>query len=545
MQLKMRFNLISKINLLATVLIVLTSSGIAAFSIWGENKHMIAAMKAHYESMSFMIADSCEYGIYTQDANYLERILRSLSADGNLALIAVYDDKFKQLIAKKLKPVDSAIDFFDNSTHHRIEEYSENDQFVFDSENSGAIEFIRPVMNQGLQELSDFENANDKKKRIGYVHVVVSKEKIKENTWLFIYSVAVITGILVLSGGVLMLVLGKKIAAPILRISQVARDVAEGKLDHEVTISGENEISDLARAINFMLERLKSYRHKVEEYQKELETKVAERTLALEHLLQESKALTQKAEAANLSKSEFLSNMSHELRTPLNHIIGFTELIAGKNCGDINEVQEEYLNDVLNASRHLLSLINDILDLSKIEAGKMDLDVAEVHIQDLLANSLTMVKEKALKHSLRLSLNIEGDPGSFIGDERKLKQVIYNLLSNAVKFTPEGGQIEVGSAIRNGNGGSDSSADGKNLAVWVKDTGIGIEQHDLERLFAPFEQVESSISRKFQGTGLGLALTKKMVELHGGRIQARSEGKDQGSIFEFTLPIRQTHKSGF
>ena len=337
-----------------------------------------------------------------------------------------------------------------------------------------------------------------------------------------------------------MLVLGKKIAAPILRISQVARDVAEGKLDHQVTISGENEISDLARAINFMLERLKSYRHKVEEYQKELETKVAERTLALEHLLQESKALTQKAEAANLSKSEFLSNMSHELRTPLNHIIGFTELIAGKNCGDINEVQEEYLNDVLRASRHLLSLINDILDLSKIEAGKMDLDVAEVPIRDLLANSLTMVKEKALKNGLRLSLNIEGVPGSLMADERKLKQVIYNLLSNAVKFTPEGGQIEVGSAIRNGNGGSDSSADGKNLAVWVKDTGIGIEQRDLERLFAPFEQVESSISRKFQGTGLGLALTKKMVELHGGCIQARSEGKDKGSIFEFTLPIRQT-----
>ena len=233
--------------------------------------------------------------------------------------------------------------------------------------------------------------------------------------------------------------------------------------------------------------------------------------------------------------------MSHELRTPLNHIIGFTELIAGKNCGDINEVQEEYLNDVLRASRHLLSLINDILDLSKVEAGKMDLDVAEVPIRDLLANSLTMVKEKALKHGLRLSLNIEGAPGSFFGDERKLKQVVYNLLSNAVKFTPEGGQIEVGSAIRNGNGGSDSPADSKNLAVWVKDTGIGIEQHDLERLFAPFEQVESSISRKFQGTGLGLALTKKMVELHGGRIQARSDGKDKGSIFEFTLPIRQMH----
>jgi signal transduction histidine kinase len=127
-----------------------------------------------------------------------------------------------------------------------------------------------------------------------------------------------------------------------------------------------------------------------------------------------------------------------------------------------------------------------------------------------------------------------------MGDERKLKQVIYNLLSNAVKFTPDGGQIEVGAAVRNENGRPGDPADGRKLAVWVKDTGIGIEPHDLERIFAPFEQVEGSMSRKFQGTGLGLALTKKMVELHGGGIHARSEGKDKGSVFEFTLPLRQT-----
>jgi signal transduction histidine kinase len=318
----------------------------------------------------------------------------------------------------------------------------------------------------------------------------------------------------------------------------VARDVAEGNLDYQIAISGETEISDLARAINFMLERLRSYRQKVEGYQKELEGEVAERTRELEQLVQESKTLAQKAEAANHSKSEFLANMSHELRTPLNHIIGFTELIVGKDCGDINAVQEEYLNDVLRASRYLLSLINDILDLSKIEAGKMELDIAEVSIGDLLANSLTMVKEKALKHGIRLSLNSEGAPGSLMADERKLKQVMYNLLSNAVKFTSDGGRIEVGGAIRNGNGRLGSSADGKNLVVWVKDTGIGIEPHDLERIFMPFEQVESCISRRFQGTGLGLALTRKMVELHGGRIQAQSEGKDKGTIFEFTLPIR-------
>jgi signal transduction histidine kinase len=249
----------------------------------------------------------------------------------------------------------------------------------------------------------------------------------------------------------------------------------------------------------------------------------------------------ERAEAANRSKSEFLANMSHELRTPLNHIIGFTELIADKNCGDINPVQEEYLNDVLRAGRHLLSLINDVLDLSKIEAGKMEVDAADVPIRDLLSNSLSMIKEKALKHGIRLSLNIASAPDYVMGDERKLKQVMYNLLSNAAKFTPDGGHIEVGSMIHNGHDCGKRCDDGKSLAVWVRDTGIGIEPQDIERIFAPFEQVESSISRKFHGTGLGLSLTRKIVELHGGRIHAKSEGKGRGTVFEFTLPIDRAH----
>ena len=537
MRLKMRLTLISKIHLVATLLILLTSSGIAAYAVWGENKHMTAALKAHYDSLSFMIADNCEYGIYTQDVNYLRRVLRSMTADENLARIVVYDEQFYPLISKDIQPFDSALTSFTHEARRRFAEQFADGKDHLDHETSELIEFMRAVKNQGLQELSDFDHAADKKKRIGYVHLIVSKEKIKANTWLFICSVAVITIILVAAGTALMLVLGKKIAAPIVRISQVAREVAEGNLEHRIAISGETEISDLARAINFMLERLRSYRQKVEGYQKELEDRVAERTRELERLVQEAKLLAQRAEASSRSKSEFLANMSHELRTPLNHILGFTELIASKDCGDINDVQEEYLNDVLRASQHLLSLINDILDLSKVEAGKMDLDAAEVPIRALLEKSLSMVREKAIKHGTLLSLNIESAPDSLTGDERKLKQIMYNLLSNAVKFTPDGGKIEVGSAIRNGHGRPQSSAEGKTLAVWVKDTGIGVEAHDLERIFAPFEQVEGSLSRKFQGTGLGLSLTRKMVELHGGSIQARSEGKDQGTIFEFTLPI--------
>jgi PAS domain S-box-containing protein len=255
------------------------------------------------------------------------------------------------------------------------------------------------------------------------------------------------------------------------------------------------------------------------------------------------KANIDAAEASNQAKSEFLANMSHELRTPLNHIIGFTELVVSRNFGELTAEQDEFLKDVLGSSRHLLSLINDILDLSKVEAGKMELNITEVRLRELLESSLVMVKEKALKQAIRLSVDVDGVPEVLQADERKLKQVIYNLLSNAVKFTPDGGKVQLGAKVMEASelahltAVGDGNGHARWLSVWVADTGIGLEPQDLVRIFDPFEQVEGSSSRKYQGTGLGLALTKKMVELHGGRIEAHSEGKDKGAIFDFTLPI--------
>ena len=259
------------------------------------------------------------------------------------------------------------------------------------------------------------------------------------------------------------------------------------------------------------------------------------------------------AEAASRAKSEFLANMSHELRTPLNHIIGFTELVADKQCGDLNEKQGEYLNDALQSSRHLLSLINDILDLSKVEAGKLELEAAKIPLRMLLQGSLSMVKEKAMKHGIRLSSDINGIPEAVQADERKLKQILYNLLSNAVKFTPDGGSVVLSArhlSFREGQwfspdgqpvglpwDGDDLVMKGKELIeISVQDTGIGIKGEDLQRIFSPFEQVESSASRRFAGTGLGLSLTKKLAELHGGKIWAESEGEGKGSKFIFAIP---------
>jgi signal transduction histidine kinase len=248
---------------------------------------------------------------------------------------------------------------------------------------------------------------------------------------------------------------------------------------------------------------------------------LVEKNMSLEEAIKMARTSDQK-------KSEFLANMSHELRTPLNHIIGFTELVIDKTVGPLNTNQEEFLNDVLGSSRHLLSLINDILDLSKVEAGKMELETWEFPLETTLENSLNMVKEKALKHKITLALKIYEIPATIHADERKLKQILYNLLSNAVKFTPEGGEVEMEAQGLNGQG----------IEITIRDTGIGMTETDLERIFQPFEQGDNSATRKYQGTGLGLSLTKLLVELHGGRIWAESRGVGAGSSFTFMLPCQ-------
>ena len=234
---------------------------------------------------------------------------------------------------------------------------------------------------------------------------------------------------------------------------------------------------------------------------------------------------SREVEAASQHKSEFLANMSHELRTPLNAIIGFSEVLGEQMFGELNPKQLEYVGDILSSGRHLLSLINDILDLSKVEAGRLELDLAPFDLPTALENALTLVRERASRHGLTVKLEVDERLGTLVGDERKIRQVVLNLLSNAVKFTPEGGRIEVRAA----------QADGA-VEVSVSDTGIGIAPGDQEAIFEEFRQVGSDYARKREGTGLGLTLARKFVELHGGRIWVKS-AIGQGSTFTFTLPL--------
>jgi signal transduction histidine kinase len=258
-----------------------------------------------------------------------------------------------------------------------------------------------------------------------------------------------------------------------------------------------------------------------------LQTFATQSALAIQNarLFREIEDKSRQIEAANRHKSEFLANMSHELRTPLNAIIGFSEVLRERMFGELNEKQAEYTEDILSSGRHLLSLINEILDLSKVEAGRMELEVAAFDLPLAIENARTFVRERATKHGITLDLDVDRRLGDYVGDERKIKQVLLNLLSNAVKFTPEGGRIGINARQTNGA-----------VEISVSDTGIGITPEDQATIFEEFRQVGGDYAHKKEGTGLGLTLAKKFVELHGGKIWVESEvGK--GSTFTFTLPI--------
>ncbi len=290
-------------------------------------------------------------------------------------------------------------------------------------------------------------------------------------------------------------VLSWSLIGPIQRIDSRLAAIASGDFSGHVDVTNRDELGALAANVNRMNDELMRL-------YKELET-------------------------TSRHKSEFLANMSHELRTPLNAIIGFSQVLRERMVGDLNEKQEEYLDDVVSSGNHLLSLINDVLDLSKVEAGQVELEIAPFSLREALERGVVMVRERARNDGVQVILAADPQVDIVEGDERRIRQVIFNLLSNAVKFTPAGGSVDVAS----------SSLDGE-VRVSVVDTGAGIAPEDQERIFGEFQQTDLGTAQR-EGTGLGLALSKRLIELHGGRIWVESElGK--GSTFTFALPLESS-----
>jgi two-component system, NtrC family, sensor kinase len=309
------------------------------------------------------------------------------------------------------------------------------------------------------------------------------------------------------------LFLARRMVKPIQALQRGAAQIGAGALDQRIEVKTGDELEALADQFNQMTAQLR-------ESYADLEQRVADRTAEL-------REKSRQLEVANQHKSEFLANMSHELRTPLNAVIGFSEVLIEKMFGELNEHQEDYVNDILSAGRHLLSLINNILDLSKVEAGHMELELSEFSLREVLENGLTMLRERASRHAIQLGLELEPGLDVITADELKVKQIVFNLLSNAVKFTPDGGRVDLRARSL-----------GSLLEVAVQDSGIGIAPEDQQRVFEEFRQVGAPAGAAQEGTGLGLALVKKFVELHGGSVHLTS-AVGEGSCFSFTLPARQ------
>ena len=289
------------------------------------------------------------------------------------------------------------------------------------------------------------------------------------------------------------LVLSSSVVGPLRRTEERLAEIGAGDFSGRLDVPNRDEIGRLAARVNSTSDELKRVYRELE--------------VASEH------------------KSQFLATMSHELRTPLNAIIGFSEVLHEQMFGELNERQLAYVHDVLEAGKHLLSLINDVLDLAKIEAGRMELELSPVAIPEILRSAVSMLSERAGRDGIALALETEPDEITITADERRVRQIVFNLVSNAVKFTPSGGHVDVSAIAQDGS-----------VEIAVADTGPGIRPEELEKIFEEFEQATDG--RQVEGTGLGLPLSRKLVELHGGRLWVESE-PGKGSTFRFTLPLRR------
>jgi signal transduction histidine kinase len=372
---------------------------------------------------------------------------------------------------------------------------------------------------QSSQFIVNISNIVYEGNKVGTIKLAMSRENVKKELTVAILGIIVLTIFIIVAITMTSLVITKKyISRPLLQLQESASLIARGDLDTFVDKSGSDEIGILAQhldgmrgSIKQLFAELSESKDKVEEYSRNLEQKVEVRTRELE--------------IASKHKSEFLANMSHELRTPLNAILGYSELILDKIYGDVPDKIREALERLEKNGRHLLGLINDVLDISKIEAGQLPLSLNDYSMEEVVQTVFTSVESLAVEKNLGLKNVVPKDLATARGDEQRIAQVLLNLLGNAIKFTEEG-EVRLEVAVAN-----------ESFLISVSDTGPGLSEDDRDMIFEEFRQADGSTTRKKGGTGLGLSIAKRIVEMHGGSIWVESSlGK--GSTFQFTLPVR-------
>ncbi len=549
---KIQLNLPTKFNLLTIFLVVVTTSVMAIFVIRDEISDNFREMLDHGRSIAIMLSLNIEQGVYTENQETLARAAENLFHDPDIVYVYVLDQS-ERVIAYKTNGTEVNIPStirYRSQTPGDILRYGE---FTNPSDGRKYVDLLTPVVRSGKTDPDPARGevlSSPEDEVIGYVHLGFSEERSRARVRSFLLSTALVMVLLVVVGTSLTLIMTRRITKPVHELIAGTRKISEGDLNHRLRVRSGDEIAALARAFNRMVDRLKHSRDRIKEYQDDLERLVEKRTCDLQKATVRAREMAQAAQAANRAKSSFLANMSHELRTPLNAIIGFSELLHGKYFGELNETQTEHIQHILESGQHLLSLVEDILNLSMIEVGQVSYNPSEINMRLLLEGSLAMIREKSLRRNIRLSAHAGEAPESMVADERKVKQIVFNLLANAVKFTSDGGEIRINAqridAVRLAElipplflEEVEETLDDRHasyLMVSVSDTGIGIDGAVIKEIFLPFTQEDETITRRFGGTGLGLSLCRQLVALHSGAIWVESE-PGKGSVFTFILPL--------